>query len=71
MLKAPWTEDQINSLNAFQVSGCYHPFTCGDCRKDLIAAADGWHCSCGYSQDWAHKIMADWSWKRHLPTLSK
>lgn len=61
----PFTEDQVASLNAFQVSGYMHPFTCGnECRPGvLIAQTDGWHCStCGYRQDWAHDFTADWSW---------
>lgn len=66
---APFTPDQVASLNAYQLAGVMHPFTCGgsDCHGiRLIAAADGWHCarqSCGYRQTWAHAVMADWSWR--------
>lgn len=64
---APFTPDQVASLNGFQESGVFHPFTCGGehCRNDLVAKEDGWHCpasSCEYEQDWAHDFMANWSW---------
>lgn len=67
--KAPFTPEQVASLNAYQVSGFMHPFTCGadGCRGiRLIAAENGWRCAsqaCDYRQDWAHEFMADWSWR--------
>lgn len=72
-VEAPFTPDQVASLNAYQVAGIMHPFTCGGGQARghngirLIAAEDGWHCAsdtCDYRQDWAHAFMADWSWKR-------
>jgi len=65
---APFNEDQVASLNAYQVSGLMHPFTCGgNCHAiRLIAALDGWRCAsqrCDYRQDWAHEWMTDWSWQ--------
>lgn len=74
-LFAPWTQDQINSLNAYQLSGVCHPYTCGGgSRKDdrhldgegvLIATPDGWMCPyCDYRQEFAMTTAADWSWKR-------
>ena len=64
MITAPWTDDQVEALNRWQKAGVVHPFTCpgdqpgcGD-HRELIARADGWHCSCGaYRQDWAHDFM--------------
>jgi hypothetical protein len=29
---APWTPDEVESLNEYQRSGAGHPFTCGQCR---------------------------------------
>lgn len=61
-IRAPFTDDQVAALNAFQDSGVFHPFTCGNCRTDLIATKDGWKCpdhDCDYKQDWAHAFMAD------------
>jgi hypothetical protein len=59
-IKAPWTPDQVEALNAFQHSQKVHPFTCGNDRGDaahrayaeahgedmgqLVAHEDGWHC---------------------------
>lgn len=68
MSKAPFTSEQIESLNGFQHSGCWHPFTCGnsDCRGLLRAIEQGWICDfCGYTQDWAHDFMANGDWKKH------
>ena len=63
-VKAPWTEDQVNSANEFQKAGIFHPYTCGKCRDDLVATPEGWKCSCGqWHQDWAEPMMLDWSWK--------
>ena len=68
---APFSEDQVRSLNEYQKSGVFHEFTCGtdNCREILIAEKDGWRCPvCGYRQYWAHPFMADWSWKQ-FPTM--
>lgn len=68
-VEAPFTPEQVASLNAYQVAGVMHPFTCGadDCHGiRLIAAHDGWHCAsgtCDYRQDWSWLWMADWSWR--------
>jgi hypothetical protein len=69
--QAPYTSDQIASLNGYQLARVMHPFTCGNehnpHRPDLVAHEDGWHCpvkGCGYRQDWAHAFMADWTWRR-------
>jgi hypothetical protein len=71
---APWSEDQVASLNAYQESGHFHPFTCGQRDDDgeahlLRATREGWYCpKCAaqgkdYSQAWCHGWMADWSWQ--------
>lgn len=67
----PWTSEQVASLNAYQASSIFHPFTG---RNDLlplgqddilIATADGWESRLDpdYHQEWAWKWMADWSWQ--------
>lgn len=65
--RAPFTPEQVRSLNEYQVSGAMHPFTCGehDCRARLVATEAGWECprDCGYTQAWAHEVMANWAWK--------
>lgn len=72
-LKAPWTPEQVDALNAYQQLGYVHEFTCGnDHEADdmLMATADGWHCpSCGYKQDWCHEWMADTA--KHPPNPLK
>jgi citrate lyase beta subunit len=65
IIEAPWTEDQVAALNAFQVSGVMHPFTCEndhELHQTLIAERDGWHCpdpECSFTQNWALSVMAD------------
>jgi len=70
---APFTPDEVQSLNAFQGSGCFHPFTCGNDsgHPDLVATESGWSClACDYRQEWAHAFQADWSWRRHADGLA-
>jgi hypothetical protein len=67
-LIAPWTNDEVASLNAYQSSMDYHPFTGRDesgKKVVLIATPSGWVTSPGgpIVQDWAHGWMANWSWK--------
>ncbi|MER6492651.1 hypothetical protein [Streptomyces griseorubiginosus] len=68
IIRAPWTPEQVDALNAFQQRGGMHPFTCGGehtpASPTLVAYTDGWRCpqpygeSCDYRQDWAHAFMA-------------
>ncbi len=64
---APFTDDQITSLNEYQASGVFHPFTCGgsiECRTNLIATKEGWTCpNCNYTQEWAWDWMANNRWR--------
>ena len=64
---APWNDDQVASLNAYQAAGYVHPFTHGDGEQqvDLIATRDGWVAEEGgpVVQTWAHEFMTDWSWR--------
>lgn len=64
---APWTADQVASLQAFQTAGSMHPFT-GENSKgekvDLIPTEAGWIAEEGGAvvQDWCHYWMENWSW---------
>lgn len=72
-ITAPFTEEQVLSLNGFQASGVMHPFTCGECPRVLVAIEFGWVCprtECGYRQDWAHSFMADGSWRKAVTALT-
>lgn len=59
LVRAPWTPQQVDNLNAWQARGNVHPYTCtgdhGDQReRTLLATEEGWICrTCGYTQDWA------------------
>ncbi len=64
---APFTQEQVVSLNNFQMWGTFHPFTGTnhDGQKvDLKATRRGWVADCNGKpvQKWAHKFMTDWSW---------
>lgn len=61
---APWNAETAEALNAYQVAGVMHPFTCARDSQHgagyLLAAEQGWVCTedgCGYTQDWAHDFM--------------
>jgi hypothetical protein len=76
---APFTPEQVESLNGYQSALLFHPFTCRH-RDDgkhtdeavLIASTDGWQCPCcDYRQDWAHAFMADGSWRQFREELDR
>ena len=81
IIRAPWTEDQVASLNAYQKCRAYHPYTCGaeGCHDPvrshssgvLRATRDGWVCDIceKWHQDWAHKFTTDWSWRDTINNL--
>lgn len=64
-LITPFTDDQVRSINTFQESGAFHPFTCPKCGSTLKATTVGINCYvCGkWFQTWVHAFMADWSWQ--------
>jgi len=59
-IKAPWTQEQVDALNAWQASDYVHPFTCGNRHTPehkiyaqqhgqgdhgiLVATPEGWKC---------------------------
>lgn len=57
MITAPWSDEQVERLNAWQTRGDVHPFTCPE-GHDLRATTGGWVCGhCAYTQNWAHPFM--------------
>jgi hypothetical protein len=63
ILDAPWTNDQVDSLNAYQKSGKSEPFT-GD-KRILIATPNGWveENTKKVVQTWTYQWAANWDWK--------
>jgi len=63
IIKAPFTDEQVQNLNEYQKLGIMHEFTCGNDHKGertLIATNNGWICpTCDYKQDWCHAFMID------------
>jgi hypothetical protein len=73
MMKAPWTDEQVERANEYQTSREFHPYTCGgaSCREVLVATTNGWVCPnpvCGYTQDWAHDFTLEFKSRRATPT---
>lgn len=70
---APYTPEEIISLNEFQNSGVYPSFTCHNSHEGnniLVATCEGWVCpTCDYKQDWCHNFMADGSWKKSIEAI--
>lgn len=71
--EAPWTAEQVESLNAFQNHGMFHPFTGkrkpnGD-KTVLIATPEGWRETPEgpVVQTWAHDFMENGEWKKNFP----
>jgi len=63
-IHAPFTAEQVESLNEFQKNGVSHPFTC-TCGNVMHAEERGWKCADhGYVQFWAHEFAANGSWKK-------
>jgi hypothetical protein len=75
-VNAPFTAEQVESLNGYQHSIAGHPFTCPRQHREggahvLVASEDGWECRgflrtipCDFRQFWAHGFMADGSWRQ-------
>jgi hypothetical protein len=65
MRYAPFTEQEVDRINAFQRCDRVHPFTCGNsaCKsRELVATRDGMDCPvCGSRQRWVHEFMAEWT----------
>lgn len=79
---APWSGEEVDSLNGFQRSGAMHPLTCpsrGDGQHvarpevdlgTLTATSVGWICpDCDYRQNRAHEFMVNGEWRRHEQEL--
>lgn len=66
-IEAPFTDDQVASINAFQQSGLMHEFTCTtrhQAGSALFATREGMRCpGCDYLQTWVHTYMANGDWK--------
>lgn len=77
IVRAPWTPEEVESLNGYQECEFVHPFT-GERGPNgeetiLIATRDGWIERVGgpIVQDWAHWFMADGSWKKRCEAYAE
>lgn len=64
-IRTPFSTGQVWSLNAFQDSGRFYPFTCADCGTPMTATVLGFVCraKCGYYQTKTWSYAANWQWK--------
>ena len=82
-IRAPFTRNQVWSINAYQDAALDTQLTCPQCqilrqgtRMSLTATTLGMICSnnrmtgCTYTQNWAYKRMGDWSWKPRPDSLA-
>jgi len=69
-IKAPWTREQVYSLNEYQKSGMFHEYTAED-GTVLIATEAGWVKEHGGAvvQDWAGDVHANGGWKKISPWI--
>lgn len=57
-LKAPFTDEQVRKLKAWQECDYVHPFTCCD-HQTMSVETRGFVCpKCGLVQTWCHAFMA-------------
>jgi hypothetical protein len=77
IIKAPWSDEQVTSLNAYQNCNECHPFTGtrkpnGD-ETPLIATPAGWieEENGPVVQDWAHSWMLNWEWRTMTKPIEK
>lgn len=62
-LAPPWTSKQIASLQGYQQSSTFVPFTCDE-QHLMIAQEDGLRCNrCRTHQVWTYDWTLNWSWK--------
>jgi hypothetical protein len=64
---APFNKEQRESINGYQASGVFHPFTCEKCGVDLVAHYGGMACPShdhAYVQTWCHDFMANGDWRQ-------
>ena len=80
LINAPFTPDQVNTLNAYQDLGITHPYTCALRSQHpgeegiLIATTKGWKCpedKCEYTQDWALESTANPEFLNQIENFSK
>ncbi len=62
---APWSESEVDLLNAYQVSNTFLPFVCNS-DHHLMAKVDGFVCSecIGLKVTWAYSWMLQDSWRQ-------
>ena len=69
-VEAPWTDEQVKSINAFQTHQRNYPMM-GEKNCILIATPNGFvqEANGPVVQDWAFEYMSDWSWKGYADTM--
>jgi hypothetical protein len=65
MAIAPFTDDQVASMNAFQDLRLSLLCDNDKSHEPLVATSGGWQCvDCDYTSNYAAERVTDWSWTR-------
>jgi hypothetical protein len=71
---APFTPEEVASLNEFQTLAVWNPVVCpaeGCCQKP-VATGTGWACPrCAFTQVWADRWMTDGIWRNEGQILKR
>lgn len=72
-IRAPFTDDQVASINAYQRSDTPRPYSCrarpGPRHGLLIATADRFGCpDCDYTRQGCYVWLGDWAWRNATST---
>lgn len=70
--RAPWTADQLSSLEQYQKSETFSPFVCSvdhvfEIGNSMLICRECEYPNLppsAYGQDWAYVWTVDWSWKQ-------
>jgi hypothetical protein len=65
-VNAPFSEQQMASLQRFQACEMMHPYTCHHCSHKLVPIVDGLLCpEHGLVQTWVIGFTANGGWQDH------
>ncbi len=79
VIRTPWSDDDVELLNNYQMDGSGHPYTCENRGNGshaitnsetgmLVATRNGWICyDCDYRQDWAYLHTIDQQFEKEYP----
>lgn len=71
MVNAPWTDEQVETLQKWQEDDTKHPYTCV-CGESLTPYNSGLCCEyCGHTQDWCWNFSVEDDLQKRLDKLEE